>query len=1313
MLLLATAARAQTGPTGPPKCSEDEKFANTWYFGFKAGLDFNMATDSILPTVLTNGAMDAPAGAGVMSDGSGKILFYSNGETVWNGDGSVMTNGSGLAGSRLVTDGPLPIRMPGSPPPATPNAATRYLLFTQDAAGGPRGLSYSEIIIPAGGGPGTVVLATKNTPLAKGTAEKMTAVFHKNGCDIWLIVHGWGSATSGNDNRGDAFLAYRVKPPTGGMGTGPVTIDAPIISTVGSLHAPSVSPVGYRGQMKVTPDGAQLALARYSEVTTDSSSTVELFSFDTGTGAVSNPRIIDANQGGYYGVAFSPGRSRLYATVLGAAPRLPQLLQFDISTIGTGAGNGPVGREVIPLGQTTPVNLGSMQTAPDGKIYVARENQPALGFISYPDSLGAAIAYADDSLQLGGKLSGLGLVNFNQSSLLRFGFGGEPTGCLQYTFEAPPVEFDNPQYAWDFGDGTTSTAQNPPPHTYPRPGDYEVTLRITTECFCRESKSIVRIFGPPTPGTIAAAQAICAGQTPALLTSTTPAAEGTGQYSYQWQRSADDTNWTDIAGANGETYQPVAPNADVYYRRLVTSGFCAPRTPSASVKITVTPALAAGTIAANQTVCVGTAPAPLTSTAAPTGGTGTFTFQWESSPNNATWTPLANGTGETYAPGPLTATTFFRRQVSSGPCDSIPSNVVTITVTPALTAGTIAASQAVCTGAVPALLTSATPATGGTGPITYQWESSADNATWTAVGGATNPTYQPGALTATTFFRRRASSGTACTPAVSNVVTITVAPALVAGTIGADQALCRGATPARLTSTGDATGGLGALTYQWEISTDNVTWTPVSGATSADYSPGPLTATTYFRRQALTAACDPVTSNVVTLTVLPDLLAGSIAADQDICAGTAPAPLSSAGPASGGTGTFAYQWESSLNNSTWTAVGGATDPTYQPAVLSATTYFRRRVTSGTGTCSTQVSNVVTIRVLPSVTPTVTVATPPASCPGTPLTFTAVATDAGTAPTFRWFVNNIPVASGPTYTSSTLVTGDQVRVEVTATAGLCSTGPATATITVTRTATPTPTLVIAREAGPPACQGEPQTFRATSVTEGGANPGYQWQVDGNNVPGATNPVFISSTLRDGQTVTLRLSTVNSCGQTVTAVSNGVIVRVQPTVKISAGPDKEVILGNSVVLEGTADGNYPVTWTPTAGLDFSGNDPLRPRASPTTTTTYTLSAGAGGCAATDQVTVTVREAIRIPNAFTPNGDGRNDTWQIEFIEEFPDNTVTVFNRWGSQVFSAQNYSRANEWRGDINGKPAPVGTYYYVVVTKGPLGKSYSGSLTVLY
>jgi gliding motility-associated-like protein len=1290
----ATTAFAQAAP--PPECSQDEKFINTWYFGYKAGLDFNQATDSIPPTVLTNSQMVAPAGSGIMADGSGNILFYSNGDTVWSRNHTVMLNGTGMGGNRLVTDGPLPIKLPGSP--TVPGGPTRYLLFTQDAQGGPKGLSYSEISIPVGQ-QGEVVATAKNLPLTQGTTEKMTGVLHTNGCDVWIIVHGWGTATSGTANRGDSFLAYRVTP-AGVQST-------PIISTIGALHAPSASGEGYRGQMKVSPDGTQLAVARYSTTLADSSSTVELFAFDAATGVVSGRKAIDSGAGRYYGVEFSPSRSRLYATVMSP----PQLLQFDLS-----ATNIPASKDTIPLKQTTPVNLGSMQAAPDGKIYVARQNQPALGFIAYPDSLGALAAYADDSLQLSNRRSGLGLPNFNQSSLLRVGFSGQSTACQEITFQAgSPIP--NPEsYSWNFGDPTSGTSNTSgaanPVHVFTAPGTYTVTLRITNFCFCREVQLQVPVPGPPTPGSIGTNQTLCGGTTPAPLTSTAPAGAGTGQFNYQWQSSPDNSTWTDISGANGPSYTPGALSVTTYYRRLVTSGFCGPRTPTASITITVLPALAAGSIAADQTVCAGSAVAPLTSTADATGGTGTFAYQWESSVDNTTWAAIGGANAATYSPGTLAVTTYFRRQVTSGPCTTAPSNTVTITVTPALVAGSVAADQTLCAGGAPAPLTSTAAGSGGTGTIEYQWESSLDNVTWTAIGGATTATYAPGVLTATTYFRRRASSGSACAPALSNVITITVAPALVAGTIGSNQALCLGTTPAPLTSTAAGSGGTGTIEYQWESSLDNVTWTAIGGATAATYTPGALTATTYYRRRVTSGPCGPVYSPTVTLTVLPTLNAGVIAADQTVCASALPAPLTSTSGASGGTGTFSYQWESSLDNITWGNEAGANSATFAPGPLSATTYYRRRVTSGTGTCSTDVSNVVAVRVQPVVTPSVILAAPPVQCVGTPLTFTAVVTDAGNAPTFQWFVNNVAVASGPTFTSSTLVSGDQVRVEVTPTAGLCSTGSTTATVTVTRTPTTTPTLTIAGQPNGPVCPGEPIAFSIASVTGAGLNPTYQWQVDGNDVAGATSPVFTSATLRDGQTVTLRLRTTNECGQAATVVSTGIAVRILAPVVIDAGPDKEILAGTSVTLEGTANGTFPVTWTPAVGLTFPNNNQLRPLVSPTVTTTYTLSAGTGGCAATDQVTVTVRQPIRIPNAFSPNGDGNDDTWQIDNIDQFPDNTVNVFNRWGNQIFSATNYSRANEWRGDINGQPAPIGTYYYVVVTKGPLGRSYAGYIVIV-
>ncbi|RZK31539.1 MAG: gliding motility-associated C-terminal domain-containing protein, partial [Hymenobacter sp.] len=112
-----------------------------------------------------------------------------------------------------------------------------------------------------------------------------------------------------------------------------------------------------------------------------------------------------------------------------------------------------------------------------------------------------------------------------------------------------------------------------------------------------------------------------------------------------------------------------------------------------------------------------------------------------------------------------------------------------------------------------------------------------------------------------------------------------------------------------------------------------------------------------------------------------------------------------------------------------------------------------------------------------------------------------------------------------------------------------------------------------------------------------------------------------------------------------------------------------------------------------------------------TTYTLAAGAGHCADQSTVTVTVLRRVRIPNAFTPNADNNDDTWQIAGIEDYPNNHVLVFNRWGQKVFEAAGYGRSTEWNGTINGEAAPIATYYYVVTLGN--GKSYTGPLTVVH
>jgi gliding motility-associated-like protein len=146
-----------------------------------------------------------------------------------------------------------------------------------------------------------------------------------------------------------------------------------------------------------------------------------------------------------------------------------------------------------------------------------------------------------------------------------------------------------------------------------------------------------------------------------------------------------------------------------------------------------------------------------------------------------------------------------------------------------------------------------------------------------------------------------------------------------------------------------------------------------------------------------------------------------------------------------------------------------------------------------------------------------------------------------------------------------------------------------------------------------------------------------------------------------------------------------------------------------LQGRGTGNnISYLWTPNTAIDNAAI--VNPRVSPVDDITYTLTVlSADGCRASDNVFVKVLKAPRVPNAFSPNGDGINDKWVIEYLESYPGATVEVFNRYGQLVFRSEGYDKP--WDGTLNGNPLPVATYYWIINPKNGR-KQMNGSVTII-
>ncbi len=413
-------------------------------------------------------------------------------------------------------------------------------------------------------------------------------------------------------------------------------------------------------------------------------------------------------------------------------------------------------------------------------------------------------------------------------------------------------------------------------------------------------------------------------------------------------------------------------------------------------------------------------------------------------------------------------------------------------------------------------------------------------------------------------------------------------------------------------------------------------------------------------------ACGPlVTSNI---SGSPDSV--------DVCAGdnsifTLRANLSA------GYNDPVFQWQLSTNNGvSWMDIAGATNTTYVrlPVTTSGTYLYRfsvsERSNMNISSCSI-VSNVVAISV--NKFPVVA-ASNRGSCTGDTIFF-----NANDGILFSWTgpMNFTSTDQSPFIPKAAPGTNGTYYVKVTSDKGCISIDSTTVSLSIKP--------VVNAGSDTEICEGTGIQLNST----GNNITSYQWspafEISNANIP---NPIALPK-----QTTLYIVTVANDKCKSYDSVM--IVVNKNP--KADAGPDKVIIDGQSVVLNGAAGGtDITYTWTPPQYVTAPGT--LTPSVMPPVNETYTLHVISNkGCGtATDNVFVKVYKKLFIPNAFTPNSDGINDTWHIETLDAYPNADVKVFNRYGQIVF--YNHGTNKSWDGRFKGGLLTSGAYAYIIDLK---------------
>jgi gliding motility-associated-like protein len=656
--------------------------------------------------------------------------------------------------------------------------------------------------------------------------------------------------------------------------------------------------------------------------------------------------------------------------------------------------------------------------------------------------------------------------------------------------------------------------------------------------------------------------------------------------------------------------------------------------------------------------------------------------------------------GVTISPGSGVAENF-----TSGVTYTLTANCSTLNYTVNIVFSETPKPLTVCAG-------NTTTLTGDTlnpAPNSYLWQTLQNNI-WSSATGTNNTTNyitpvlinNTGANIVVDYRRQTVTAGDT---AYDSSYDITVLPQLTNNTITnpANAAFCMSVNPGNIVGS-TPTGGAGTYTYQWQISSDGVTFTNINGATGINYDPPALTSTTYYQRIVTSGTCGISTSNVISIIInQPPAPPNSIVTQT--CSGTS-ATITISDAQAGLT----YNWYSDANRATLVFTG----TTYVTGPISTTTTFY--IEAANASCTSL--NLATAQVVAEPLPTEpsvnnSIIT---TCSGSQLTLSIV--NAQTGYTYNWYTaatGGTPVSTGIDFVTPILIQTTSYYAEAVDANGCISAIRTPVSITVA----PLPDI---SAQGAPDCPGSSAVLSAQSLD---ANTNINWYADatGGSIlftgSSFTTPDLSANTTYYAEAVDKTTGCVSTTRASATVT---ILTQLPPPVVTLENASPTALTFQWTAVPGATgyqvSTDNGVTFTaPSSGSN--GTSTTISNLQEGQTIILIVEAVSDYSCQTSNTSVPItaiaqypqNDIIYVANAFTPNGDGKNDIVYVHGngIESM---NFHIYDQFGELIFTSNSLTQG--WDGTYKGNKQPVGVYVYYVQATMYNGQSITkkGTITLL-